>query len=83
VGCFFNRAVLWTVMTSKEYSPEELQKTIKKRNLEKVPFLWYQNNGKSHLNKGILFFTVGLLFLLSPISFQFELKKDLQCISTV
>jgi len=78
-GVAFLIAVLWTVITSKEYSPEELaafenhkKDTFKKDNFSTE---WYQNNGKSHLNKGLVFFIIGILFAFAI--FHFELKKDL------
>ena len=78
-GVAFLIAVLWTVITSKEYSPEELAafENHKKDTFEKENYSteWYQNNGKSHLNKGLIFFAIGILFAFAI--FHFELKKDL------
>lgn len=78
-GVAFLIAVLWTVITSKEYSPEELAafENYKKDTFEKESYSkeWYQNNGKSHLNKGLIFFAIGILFAFAI--FHFELKKDL------
>jgi maltose/moltooligosaccharide transporter len=36
---------------------------------------WFQANGKSHLTKGIIFFTIGILFAFAIN--HFDLKKDL------
>jgi maltose/moltooligosaccharide transporter len=78
-GVAFLIAVLWTVITSKEYSPEELAafENHKKDTFAKENYSteWYQNNGKSHLNKGLIFFAIGMLFAFAI--FYFELKKDL------
>jgi maltose/moltooligosaccharide transporter len=82
-GIAFMITVLWTVITSKEYSPEELEAydnhkkvTYQKENHSQE---WYQNNGKSHLTKGIIFFSIGIVFALA-INY-YELKKDLYVLS--
>jgi maltose/moltooligosaccharide transporter len=81
-GVAFLITVLWTVFTSKEYSPEEMeafeknQESFKK---EAHSSEWFQKNGNSHLTKGILFFTIGIL--ASFAIYHFELKKDLYVVS--
>ncbi len=82
-GIAFMITVLWTVITSKEYSPEELEAydNHKKVTYQKESHSqeWYQNNGKSHLTKGILFFSIGIIFALA-INY-YDLKKDLYVLS--
>jgi len=58
-GIAFIVTVLWTVVTSKEYSPEEMEafekhqeKEFKKESHSPE---WFANNAKSHLTKGALF----------------------------
>jgi maltose/moltooligosaccharide transporter len=81
-GVAFLITVLWTVFTSKEYSPEEMeafeknQESFKK---EAHSSEWFQKNGNSHLTKGILFFVIGIL--ASFAIYHFELKKDLYVMS--
>ena len=82
-GIAFMITVLWTVITSKEYSPEELEAydnhkkvTYQKENHSQE---WYQNNGKSHLTKGIIFFSIGIISALA-INY-YDLKKDLYVLS--
>ncbi len=82
-GIAFLVTVLWTVITSKEYTPEELEAFDKH---QKVSFKkeehsqeWFQANGASHLTKGIIFFSIGILFALAI--YHFDLKKDLYVLS--
>jgi maltose/moltooligosaccharide transporter len=68
---------LWTVITSKEYSPEELEALKTQRNYfhkRKHSADWFASNGKSHLLKGI-YSIVSALF--SFVIYHFDLKKDL------
>ncbi len=82
-GIAFMITVLWTVITSKEYSPEELEAYDKHKKVtyqkENHSQEWYQNNGKSHLTKGIIFFSIGIIFALA-INY-YDLKKDLYVLS--
>jgi maltose/moltooligosaccharide transporter len=82
-GIAFLLTVLWTVITSTEYSPEELEAFEKhKENVfvkEKQSAEWFTMNAKSHLNKGILFLLISILFSLAI--FHYELKKDLYVLS--
>lgn len=84
-GVAFIITVLWTVITSKEYSPEEMQAFEKhNENKEKTEghnhsSEWFSKNGTSHLTKGISFFTVGILF--SFAIYHYDLKKDLYVLS--
>ena len=78
-GAAFFIAVLWTVIFSKEYTPEEMKVFEEAENTnftkeERSP-AWFTANGKSHLTKGIIAIVIGLLttFLI----YHFELKKDL------
>jgi maltose/moltooligosaccharide transporter len=82
-GIVFIITVIWTVLTSKEYSPEELeafeknnQSTFEK---EVRPREWFQSNGNSHLTKGILFLAISILFSLAI--YTYDLKKDLYVLS--
>ncbi|MBG6062209.1 maltose/moltooligosaccharide transporter [Flavobacterium sp. CG_9.1] len=82
-GIVFIVTVLWTVITSKEYSPEELaafeqhkETTFTK---EEHTADWFITNGKSHLSKGILFLIVSVLF--SALIYNYDLKKDLYVLS--
>lgn len=82
-GIAFLVTVIWTVVTSKEYSPEEME-AFEKHN-EKAftkeihPPEWFAKNGQSHLVKGILFLAVGIIFSFSI--YEFDLKKDLYVLS--
>jgi maltose/moltooligosaccharide transporter len=82
-GIAFLVTVLWTVLTSKEYSPEELdafenhnKETYQKETNSKE---WFLANGKSHLSKGLLFLVVSALF--SFAIYNYDLKKDLYVLS--
>lgn len=82
-GIVFIVTVLWTVITSKEYPPEELaafeqhQETTFTK--EEHTADWFITNGKSHLSKGILFLIVSVLF--SVLIYNYDLKKDLYVLS--
>lgn len=82
-GIAFLITVLWTVFTSKEYSPEELEafENHNKETFEKEVHSkeWYSANGKSHLTKGILFLIISALF--SYAIYNYDLKKDLYVLS--
>ena len=82
-GIVFILTVLWTVITSKEYSPEELEAFEKHKEAtfikEEHSADWFASNAKSHLTKGISFLIVSALFSLAI--FQFGLKKDLYVLS--
>jgi maltose/moltooligosaccharide transporter len=78
-GAVFLFAVLWTVIRSKEYSPEELKDFEKNENEEfkgeNKTMDWYVSNGNSHLKMGIIVLLIGLIS--SYIVYHFDLKKDL------
>jgi maltose/moltooligosaccharide transporter len=78
-GIVFILTVLWTVITSKEYSPQELEAFEKHQETtfikEEHSADWFASNGTSHLTKGIVFLIVSILFSLAI--FHFDLKKDL------
>ena len=82
-GVVFIVTVLWTVITSKEYSPEELEAFEKHKETtfikEEHSADWFVTNGKSHLTKGILFLIVSALF--SVVIYHYDLKKDLYVLS--
>jgi maltose/moltooligosaccharide transporter len=82
-GIAFIITVLWTVITSKEYSPEELAAFEKHKEdtfiKEEHSADWFASNAKSHLTKGISFLIVSILFSLAI--FHFDLKKDLYVLS--
>lgn len=82
-GVAFLITVLWTVVTSREYSPEEMA-AFEKHNentyvKETHPPEWFHKNGQSHLTKGIIFLLVGIGF--SFAIYEFDLKKDLYVLS--
>ena len=76
-GIAFIVTVLWTVVFSKEYSPEELEafeknkKTTYKKETHSAE--WFASNGSSHLKKGIIFLIVSGLF--SFTIYNYELKN--------
>lgn len=79
-GIAFLVAVLWTVFKSKEYSPEEIKAFENNENNKKSEKVehseeWFTQNGKSHLQKGLLATVIGL-FLTYGV-YHFDLKKDL------
>lgn len=79
-GVAFFAAVLWTVIKSKEYTPEEM-KVFEEQEKETKPVhedfseTWYQKNGKSHLISGLIVLFIGLLS--TYIIYEYGLKKDL------
>ena len=82
-GIVFFLTVLWTVLRSKEYSPEELA-AFEKHNenayvKEEHSTDWFTTNAKSHLSKGMLFIVISLIF--SFAIFHYDLKKDLYVLS--
>jgi maltose/moltooligosaccharide transporter len=78
-GVAFFAAVLWTVLRSKEYSPEELEAfedgPQDEFEFEEKTADWYSTNGNKHLRNGLITLSVGLL--ASYAIYFFELKKDL------
>lgn len=81
-GVAFLITVLWTVFTSKEYSPEEMEAFEKNQEAfkkEAKSSEWFQKNGQSHLTKGLLFFIIGII--TSYAIYHFGLKKDLYVMS--
>lgn len=78
-GAAFFIAVLWTVLRSKEYSPEEMKIFEEAEEndyvTEKRPESWFVSNGKSHLIKGIVVLIIGIVATFGI--YNFELKKDL------
>ena len=77
-GAAFISAVLWTVIKSKEYSPEEMKSFEDSKDEfkeDEKPEEWYRSNGKAHLRNGMIVFLVGLLATF--LVYNFNLKKDL------
>ncbi|WP_204344026.1 MFS transporter [Psychroserpens algicola] len=77
-GAAFLIAVLWTVLKSKEYSPEEMLAFEQEKEIsttEKPSADWFRNNGKSHFITGIITTIIGLMS--TYVVYHFELKKDL------
>jgi maltose/moltooligosaccharide transporter len=77
-GAFFI-TVLWTVIRSKEYTPEEMKAFEEQEEndyvTEQRPESWYVSNGKSHLVKGVFVFAIGLI--ATYLVYYYGLKKDL------
>lgn len=81
-GAAFLIAVLWTVFTSKEYSPEELasfEDDKEEFKNEEHDNSWFLKNGKNHINYGLVTMIIGLIF--SYFIYYFGLKKDLFVLS--
>jgi maltose/moltooligosaccharide transporter len=82
-GVAFIVTVLWTVLTSKEYSPEEMDAFEKQQETEFQKEThsaeWFATNAKSHFTKGVLFLIVSVIF--SYAIFHYDLKKDLYVLS--
>ncbi|OYQ32219.1 MFS transporter [Flavobacterium cyanobacteriorum] len=82
-GAAFIISVLWTIFTTKEYSPEELEAFEKheaeKYQKEERPLSWFHANGRKHLVLGLAAFIFGLLF--SYAIYCYGLKKDLYVLS--
>ncbi|WP_046757849.1 MFS transporter [Kordia jejudonensis] len=80
-GAAFLFAVLWTIVFSKEYTPEEMEAfeaaDEKNNNFAKEARSesWFAANGKSHLTKGCIAVIIGLI--TTYLIYHFELKKDL------
>ena len=78
-GFVFFVAVLWTVLKSKEYSPEEMKvfEEAEKNDFAKEERFddWYISNGKKHLKNGIIVLVIGLI--ASYLIYNYDLKKDL------
>ncbi len=82
-GSIFIIAVLWTVLKSREYSPEELQsfessdpqKFLKKE----LSSEWFLANGKKQIGYGLASLLLGLIFTF--LIFHNSLKKDLIVLS--
>ena len=81
-GAAFLISVLWTVIFSKEYSPEELaafESEEESYEEEERSEQWYVDNGKSHSRIGTIALAVGVVF--SYLVYFFDLKKDLYVLS--
>ena len=82
-GAAFIISVLWTIFTTKEYSPEELKafedaekETYKE---EEKSNRWFTANGSRHLTIGLIALAVGLVF--TWFIYNYQLKKDLYVLS--
>ena len=83
-GFAFLITVLWTVFTSKEYSPEEMEVFEKNQNTgtfkkEAHSSEWFAKNGSSHLTKGLLMLIISIVSTFAI--FHYDLKKDLYVMS--
>ena len=83
-GFAFLITVLWTVFTSKEYSPQEMEAFEKNHSnttfsIAAQSHEWFKKNGASHLTKGILFLAISVLSTFTI--YHFDLKKDLYVMS--
>ena len=78
-GAVFFIAVLWTVLKSKEYTPEEMkafeEAETKDFAVEEKPEGWFNSNGKAHVKNGLIVLVIGLI--ASYLIFRYDLKKDL------
>lgn len=82
-GAAFIISVLWTIFTTKEYSPEELaafEESEKEHYKEdERPESWFKKNGSGHLTKGVITLIIGLA--LTFVIYNYGLKKDLYVLS--
>jgi len=82
-GAAFIITVLVTILTTKEYSPKELEAFEKAEadqyHTEEKPQSWFIFNGKKHLAIGMVALMLGLAF--TYIIYDFNLKKDLYVLS--
>lgn len=79
-GAVFFLAVLWTIVRSKEYTPEEMAAFEKDENkgkaiIEEHSESWFLANGNSHLKIGLIALAFG--FVSTYFIYQYNLKKDL------
>ena len=77
-GLVFMLAILWTVTSSKEYSPEELAAFQEEDNKNKPDVITNVPIRKQNLF-GLLFLLIGLLFFY--VVFSYHLKKELYVLS--
>jgi maltose/moltooligosaccharide transporter len=77
-GAVFLLAVLWTVLSSKEYSPEELRKYENKTD-QMVRETETYEPGKLYLKRGIIWLIAGLVIAI--IIMRFNLEKELYILS--
>ena len=82
-GAAFIVSVLWTIFTTKEYTPEQLaafeESEKDKYEKEEQPASWFTANGRKHLTIGMLTLAFGLVF--SWFIYSYDLKKDLYVLS--
>jgi maltose/moltooligosaccharide transporter len=82
-GIAFLITVLWTVFTSKEYTPEQMEAFEKQQKNDYTKEThskeWFSKNGSSHLTKGLILLVLGLTF--SFLIYNYQLKKDLYVLS--
>jgi maltose/moltooligosaccharide transporter len=77
-GAVFLLAVLWTVISSKEYSPEELQRYANKTDLIDQETETCEP-AKLYWRRGIIWLIAGAIFAI-PV-FRFNLEKELYILS--
>ena len=78
-GAVFFIAVLWTVLKSKEYSPEEMKVFEEAESndfeVEEKSESWFNSNGKTHVINGLIVLIIGII--TSYLIYRYDLKKDL------
>lgn len=82
-GAAFIVSVLWTILTTKEYTPAELEafeNANKNQYISEAPApAWFLANGRKHLTLGLL--TLALSLSFTWIIYRYDLKKDLYVLS--
>ncbi len=80
-GVIFISAVIWTVFSTKEYSPEELKEfdTKKEDTSEKDNEINSENNIKKSNKLGIIFSIIGII--LSFVFYYIEVEKEVYILS--
>ncbi len=78
-GAVFLLAVLWTVISSKEYSPEELESFTKEEETSDKKVSDTTDAPGKYLRRGILWTTVGIIATLPII--WYNLEKELYILS--
>lgn len=78
-GAVFLIAVLWTVIKSREYSPEEMkafdEESGEDFEKEEKSVEWFKANGNKHVKNGLIILIIGLVS--SFLIYHFDLKEDL------
>jgi maltose/moltooligosaccharide transporter len=77
-GAVFLCAVLWTVVSSREYSPEEMRQFENKAD-KAITTVESVENPSHYLRRGIVWFLAGMVFALPVV--RFNLEKELYILS--